>query len=186
MNEALRRLISAGVYERLLASIPGIKDNRGNYLTGLIQSNTVAFNTWRLRLPDRLGITGRTNIGALYALAEEARKAVNAARNFTGNPSRLDLPPVTGLPCPGNPGGRCPEITQVTGYVQVFDPVTGVETNVPFLIRSTDQLSRQQVMDRAAQMALSRTTERQYSKGGVLTPGTSEVGTVTITSISGR
>lgn len=179
-------LISQGVYDRLVSVIGSLRGPGGRYITGEISPSSPSLTARLVRLRDQLGITGRRQVQAYYELADEARKAVNAARRYERGPGTGPTAGLPQLPCPENPGGRCGDRIEYTGYVVLVDPNTGVSSSVPFVVTSSDPLTRAQIASLASQSAQDDLSSRGYDKGGRIDPATATVGTVTITSISGR
>ena len=162
------------------------RNRDGTFVQGLIPADhypTQAKSTEYLR---SLNLETRYGREAFRALQEDARLAVNAARRFNergGNPTTR---PLNQLPCPENPGGRCTDRMEVTGFVELRDPVSGVSKRVPFVFGSDKQMSRSEIASAAARLALADVVARGYDAGGKIDPGTAVVGTVVIGSITGR
>lgn len=179
-------LIDRGAFERALSLLGRIGRPRGNRPPAEIRPDNASVEGVR----DRLRSEFRTRDGwdnrALDQIIDSARLSVNAARRWTDPSPSSQVPPLGRLPCPEAPDGRCDGRYQVTGYVEVIDPTTGGRTRVPFVVRSEDRPTRAQIENLALNAALGSAGWRSYDQTGSINPSSARVGTLVITSISGR
>lgn len=179
-------MIDANVYDRLLNRLGQLRGKSGEFIAGEIAPASPAYTRALPLIRDELGIVGQRQVRALYELADEARKAVNAARRYNGTAGELPTVGVQGLPCPDRPGGRCGEEIQYSGVVVVSDPTTGVTSRVPFSFRSDTPLNRSAIEQRAVSQISSVFASRGYDKGGRVQLDRDPTTTTVLTSITGR
>lgn len=183
---AVSELMSTGIYERMVQVIGNMRGRNGKPIVGEIGPSQSSYIQTMVKLRQELGLQGQKIVAAYYEIADEARKAVNAARRLDMGDPNAKIPAKTGLPCPDAPDERCDGSIQVTGFIDVTDPTTGVRQRVPFVFRTDDRLTSSEVATRAAQVALSTFSQRGYDKGGQIDPATATTGTVVVTGINAR
>lgn len=179
-------LLATGVYERIVSMLSNLRQPNGQPRTGQLGAGAGPVNLAINALRRELGLQGTATVRAYMEIADEARKAVNAARRLDLTDPSAQIPPMRGLPCPDAPGERCDGGYQIQGFVDVYDPVTGVRTRVPFVIRTDKQLTSAELADLVGKSTLNSFADRGYDKGGQINPATATTGALVITGITGR
>lgn len=181
-----QRLIQMGVYDRLVSIYSNPRNRDGSPLRGQVPTDHYPSFQKTLRYYQSLNLGSRYARDAFMALEEEARKAVNAARRWSDQPADRPSNPASRLPCPENPGGRCADRIEYTGWVVVTDPASGVTTRVPFVHTSDRPLSRNELAAAAWPAVSAAVGNGDYDRGGRVSPQTMQQGELIVASISGR
>lgn len=179
-------LLDRGAFERALGLLARVGRPRPDGTLPEIRDEHSGVASARETLRTEYGVRDGWDRRALDQIIDSARLSVNAARRWTDPSPASQVPPLSRLPCPEEPDGRCRGRYQVTGYIEVVDPSTGGAVRVPFVIRSTDRPTRGSIGTLAIQAAISSAGWRQYDGAGNINTATARVGTLIVTSISGR